>query len=113
MRVLDTDKYLYQLVGGLYNGNMFRYAGLEARDLIAGYSQDMSQIRATGTVCKRAELDNQPIVKGYLGPMYGGVMYFVNGKLKYDFMCDEDEKQGERFIIIRYETQKAYDMLSQ
>ena len=112
MRELDTSKYLYEFVGGPYNGKIWHYAALEVRNLIAGYSEDLSAKRATGALCKRAELDNQPLVNGYLGPMYDGARYVVNGKLKYDFQCSEEEKQGEPLHVIRYETQEAYNMLS-
>ena len=40
----------------------------------------------------KKELDNQPKVQGYLGPMFGGIDY---GK-----------------IYLRYETQEIYNMLS-
>lgn len=112
-RILDTDKYLYNFVGGEYNGKMWHYAALEVRNLIKGYSDDLSEIRAQGALCKRAELDNQPLIEGYLPPMYDGVRYEVNGVLKYDFQCTDAEKAGKEPIhIIRYETQEAYDILS-
>lgn len=115
MRTLDTDKYLYHFVGGPYNGKIWRYAALEARNLITGYSNDMSAVRATGVLCKRAELDNQPLVNGYYSPMYDGVRYEINGVLKYDFECTEFEKlcvDNKKYHVIRYETKEVYEMLS-
>lgn len=113
MRELDTGKYLYHFVGGEYNGKMWRYAALEVRNIIAGYTDDLSELRAKGVLCKRKELDNQPIIDGYLSPMYDGVRYEVNGKLKYDFECTEAEKAGKEPIhVIRYETQEVYDVMS-
>ena len=112
-RTLDTSKYMYQFVGGEFNGKLWRYAALEARNIITGYSDDLSAERAQGALCKRAELDNQPLVKGYLSPMYDGKRYIVNGVMKYDFQCTEEEKQNNEYItVIRYETQEAYDRLS-
>jgi len=113
MRELDTSKYLYTFVGGPLNGKTLHYAALEARGLINGYSKDMSAERARGRLCKRAELDNQPLVNGYYTPMYDGVRYEVNGQLKYDFRCTEAEKQAATAVyhVIRYETAEAYNSM--
>lgn len=89
--VLDTDRFLYELCGGAYDsrknplGYYYHYAGLEARNLITGYNKDKKKQRAAGMLVYREELDNQPHIKGYAGPMYNGV----------------DGKTGK--IIIRYE----------
>ena len=73
-------------VGGRYNGLEI---DVEDVSLISNgrQSMDWSAERKTGGICPRAELDNQPLVDGYLSPMWDG------GKL-------------------RYETQSVYDMLS-
>jgi hypothetical protein len=113
MNTLDTSKYRYNFVGGEYNGKMWHYAALEARGLVKGYSSDMSERRAKGELCKRAELDNQPIVDGYMPPMYDGVRYLVNGELKDKWHITEEQKaQAEVIHIIRYETEEVYDMMS-
>lgn len=110
---LDTSKYLYNFAGGKLNGLLCRYAALEVRNLIKGYTADLSELRATGALCKRAELDNQPIIDGYLSPMYDGVRYEVNGKFKSEWQCTEEEKAGKEPIhVIRYETQEVYNMMS-
>ena len=96
MRELDTSKYLYQFVGGEYDGKLWHYAALEVRGLIIGYAPDMSAKRATGAFCKRAELDNQPLIDGYYPPMYNGTK----------------EVDGVVYHIIRYETPEVYAMLS-
>lgn len=54
---------------------------------VVGYTPDFSQERELGLCVPRKELDNQPIYKGWLSPMWDG------GKL-------------------RYETQEVYDLLS-
>lgn len=54
---------------------------------VSGYTEDLSEVRARGACVHRAELDNQPEYKGWLGPMWDG------GR-------------------IRYENQKAYDIFS-
>ena len=113
MRELDTSKYLYHFVGGELHGNMWRYAALEVRNLIKGYTDDLSELRSKGVLCKRKELDNQPIIEGYLSPMYDGVRYEVNGKLKSEWQCTEEEKAGkEPLHVIRYETQEVYNAMS-
>jgi len=88
---LDTDRFLYELCGGKYSsdknpmGYYYHYAGLEIRGLIAGHNKDKKKQRAAGMLVYREELDNQPILKGYAGPMYNGI----------------DDKTGK--AIIRYE----------
>lgn len=110
---LDTSKYLYNFVGGELNGNLWHYAALEVRNLIKGYSADLSELRATGALCKRAELDNQPIIDGYMPPMYDGVLYEVNGVLKDKWHITEKQKeQAKIYHVIRYETEEVYDMMS-
>ena len=114
MRELDTSKYLYHFVGGPLNGKRWHYAALEARGLITGYSKDMSAERARGRLCKREELDNQPLVNGYYTPMYDGVMYEVGGKPKYDLKSTELEKSNtanKMYHVIRYETAEVYNMM--
>ena len=96
MKTLDTSKYIYQFVGGQYNGKMWRYAALEARNIITGYSPDLSAKRAQGALVQRAELDNQPLIDGYYSPMYNGTT----------------EIDGVIYHVIRYETPEVYDMLS-
>ena len=74
--------------GGRYNG-----LEVDSKDIFEScmwngrYSANYSEARAKGACVPRAELDNQPMVDGYLSPMWDG--------------------DG-----IRYETQEVYDMLS-
>lgn len=42
----------------------------------------------------RKELQDQPRIEGFLGPMFGGF------------------KEDGQVVVVRYETQKAYDLLS-
>lgn len=105
--------FVYQLVGGVYGGKTFNYHELEVRGLIKGYSENLSYERENGRVVHREELDDQPKVDGYLGPMYDGVRYIVDGKMKYAFDCTDEEKASCKTLhVIRYETQEAYNMLS-
>lgn len=105
--------YVYQFFGGVYGGKTFNYHELEARGLINGYSKNWSAERANGRTVPREELDDQPKTNGYLGPMYDGVRYIVDGKMKYAFECTEEEKVSSRILhVIRYETPNVYEMLS-
>jgi hypothetical protein len=73
-------------VGGKYNGQTMNIEDVEK--ISNGHrSMDWSKERAMGACVSRKELDNQPLVDGYLGPMWDG------------------DK-------LRYETQEVYDMLS-
>ena len=114
MRELDTSKYLYEFVGGPLNGKVWRYAALEIRNLITGYSPDRSAQRAQGRLCARAELDNQPLVNGYYGPMYDGTRYEIGGKLKSEYQCTEAEKRAATamYHVIRYEIPEVYARMS-
>lgn len=103
---------LYEFVGGEYHGMRLTR---EFLDVIGNgkFTEDMTELREKGVLVHRAELDNQPKVNSYCGPMWGGIRYEINGKFKYDFECTEDEKaKNEPVQFLRYETQEVYDMLS-
>ena len=73
-------------VGGRYHGLVVDEEQL--KEMGNGeFTEDLSELRAKGCCVHRAELDNQPLVDGYLSPMLDG------GKL-------------------RYETQQVYDMFA-
>lgn len=74
-------------VGGPLNGQIMNVHAVEMFLSNGQYSEDMSEVRKQGGTCHRKELDHQPLVDGYLSPMWD------NGRL-------------------RYETQEAYDLLS-
>ena len=83
-------EYLYKFVGGKLNNRILTRE--EINEISNELTKDYSEERKNGIAVHRKELDNQPTVEGYLGPMYNGIDY---GK-----------------IILRYETQEVYDMLS-
>ena len=85
-----------QFVGGEYNGITVPMEEVMTKFPVTGYTEDLTEIRNRGGVCHRAELDNKPIVSGYLSPMYNG--------------CRVEDFTD--VICIRYETQEVYDMLS-
>lgn len=73
-------------VGGRYNG-----ITMNVEDVIkignGKFTEDLTHVRNNGGWCHREELDNQPKVDGYAGPMWNG--------------------DG-----LRYETWEVYDMMS-
>lgn len=74
--------------GGRYNGlEIDTQVILESNLWNGELTEDLSELRARGVCVHRAELDNQPMVDGYLSPMWDG--------------------DG-----IRYETWEVYDRLS-
>ena len=74
-------------VGGKLNGTVTTTEEIKAKYWNGKLTEDLSEVRARGGLVHREELDNQPMVDGYLSPMWDG--------------------DG-----IRYETYEAYDMLS-
>lgn len=74
-----------EFVGGRYDGRVMDVS--EVEKFCTGHTEDLSAVRARGGLVHMAELDNQPTVEGYCGPMWDG------GKL-------------------RYETWEVYEMLS-
>lgn len=83
-------KYVCEFCGGPMNRIILPLE--EAEKMTDRRSEDLSQIRNMGGLCRRSELDNKPVFEGYLGPMWDG------------------EEDG--VATLRYETQEVYDMLS-
>ena len=104
-------KYRYEFVGGPLNGHQLQRE--EVEQIATGYTPYRDRERALGGFGPRWELDGQPTVKGYLGPMWDGLRYEIDGQLKSDWQLTEEQKAGkEPTAILRYETQEVYDMLS-
>lgn len=89
---LNNEKieFMYEFVGGKYNGKTMTKAEVES--LSHGLTEDLTHIRQKGGTCHRKELDKQPLVDGYLSPMYSHIDYGL--------------------IYLRYETQEVYNILS-
>lgn len=77
----------YQFVGGNLSGQILARKKIEA--IAHGRTKNLSKERSEGKLVHRAELDGQPTVKNYIGPMYNG--YYKDG------------------ILLRYETQEVYN----
>lgn len=83
-------EYLYAFYGKKLNGKVLTREQIDK--ISTGLTKDYSKERAKGSSVHIKELDNQPIVDEYLGPIFEKIDY---GK-----------------IYLRYETQEIYDMLS-
>lgn len=88
---LNNEKieFMYEFVGGKYNGKTMTKAEVET--LSHGLTEDLTHIRQEGGTCHRKELDNQPLVDGYLLPMFSHIDYGL--------------------VYLRYETQEVYDKI--
>lgn len=80
-------EFMYEFVGGKYNGQTMTKAEVET--LSHGLTEDLTHIRQKGGTCQRKELDNQPLVDGYLSPMFSHIDYGL--------------------VYLRYETQEVYN----
>ena len=77
----------YQFVGGNLSRQIL--ARKEVETIAHGRTQNLSKERSEGKLVHRAELDDRPTVKNYIGPMYNG--YYKDG------------------ILLRYETKEVYN----
>ena len=111
-------KLVCEFVGGIYSRTPMT---LEiAEKICTGRSRDWSEERSQGALVPRAELDNKPTFDGYLGPMWDGLRYEVDGKTYYahdlnynpELRARVEAENIEPFGVLRYETQQVYDLLS-
>ena len=86
--LFNSVEYLYVFHGGKLNRKILTKKQIEK--LSTENTIDFSEERKKGLPVHSKDLDNQPIVEGYLGPMFEDVDY---GK-----------------VYLRYETQKGYNM---
>lgn len=102
--------FRYEFHGGALSGKRLNRRNVEK--IAAGYTPDNSYKRSQGVLCARAELDKQPTVDGYIGPMYDGVRHIlIDGSMKYDFERFDRSKILQSFVMLRYETQEVYNMM--
>lgn len=108
--IRNPVRLVCQFVGGERNGQVIDLA--EAECLTDRRSTDWSAARAVGALVPRAELDNRPKFKAYVGPMWDGIRYEVDGRLKSDWEVSEFDQLGRQPIgVLRYESQEVYDMM--
>lgn len=104
-------RVFYEFVGGQLNKAVMVRS--EVEELAEGYTPDRSMERLAGRLVPRKELDNQPKVPDYVGPMWDGERYLLDdGRMAYTFEKVNLASVVEVVGIIRYESQEAYDMLS-
>lgn len=72
-----NDDFPVIIIGGEFNGVYTRKDIME-RFHNGKYTKDLSKLRKMGFICHREELDRQPLINGYLGPMWDG------NKLRYE-----------------------------
>lgn len=86
----ESIEFMYEFFGGKYNGQTMTRAEVET--ISHGLTEDLTHIRQKGATCHRKELDNQPLVNGYLSPMYSHIDYGL--------------------VYLRYETQEVCNSMS-
>lgn len=102
---------VYSFYGGELDGQQYNREFVE--EICEGHSPDNSAKRAMGCLCPRRELDKQPRVNGYYGPMWDGIRcVMADGSVKYDFEVVDRTKIDYCFGVLRYETEDVYDILS-
>ena len=103
--------YAYNFVGGQLDGEQFDRQIVEA--FAYGYTPNNTMKRAAGLLCARKELDEQPKVIGYLGPMWDGVRCVMkDGSVKYEFEVKDNSQVIRRYGVLRYETEEVYRSMS-
>lgn len=104
-------RLFYEFIGGALP-NRF-YVRSEVEEMAIGHTPDRSRERLAGMLVPRKELDNQPKVAGFVGPMWDGERYLLDdGRMVYTFENVNLASVVEVVGVIRYETQEAYDILS-
>lgn len=104
-------RIFYQFVGGELNRKTLVRSEVEA--LACGHNPDRSRDRRAGMLVHREELDNQPKVMGYVGPMWDGERYLLDdGRMVYTFDRVNLASVVEVVGVIRYETQEVYNQMS-
>lgn len=86
----NSVEYLYVFYGGEQTGKILTREQIDK--ISSGVTDNIQKARNEELTANKKESNNQPIVKGYLGPIFEKIDY---GK-----------------IYLRYETQEIYNMLS-
>lgn len=89
----DIERYLAYFSGGEYGGETISMKQLLKLRWNGEATEDLSDVRRHGGFTRREELDKLPLINGYLSPMWEKML--PNGK-----------------IVVRYETQEMYDLLT-
>ena len=104
-------RLFYEFIGGAMPKRFMVRS--EVEEIACGHTTDMSRERLAGMLVRREELDNQPKVAGFVGPMWDGERYLLDdGRIVYTFEKVNPNAIVEIVGVIRYETQEVYDILS-
>lgn len=104
-------RLFYEFIGGALPRRF--YVRSEVEEMAVWHTPDRSRERLAGMLVPRKELDNQPKVAGFIGPMWDGERYMLDsGMIVHTFEKVDLAHVVEIVGIIRYETQEAYDILS-
>lgn len=107
----DVRFTLYSFYGGELDCEQFPREIVEA--IAEGHTPDYSTQRAMGCLCPRKELDNQPTVAGYCGPMWDGMRHVMeDGTVKHDYEVLDKTKIRYSMAVLRYETPEYYEAMS-
>lgn len=102
---------VYTFVGGSLDKEQFDRQIVEA--FADGYTPNNAVKRAAGVLCPRKELDWQPKVYGYVGPMWDGIRCVMkDGSVKYDFQVKDASQVVRSYGVLRYETEEVYRSMS-
>lgn len=102
---------VYSFWGGEFDGQQFNKEFVEG--IAEGHTPDNSYKRAMGVLCPRKELDKQPRINGYYGPMYDGIRHVMkDGSVKYDFQVVDKTQINYSYHVLRYETEEVYKEMS-
>lgn len=108
---MDDLELKYAFWGGELDGEQFDREFVEC--ICEGHTPNNSYKRAMGVLCPRKELDEQPTIKGYYGPMWDGIRHILNdGTVKYDFEVIDKSKIVHTYGVLRYETEEVYENMS-
>lgn len=108
-----TTNYIYQFIGGFLGGQSLTRKQVDT--IACGLSPNWTLERAAGRLVPRAELDEQPNVEGYCGPMWDGTRYMgADGKLHadHDRNTYPADPESPVFVVLRYESAEVYERLS-
>ena len=107
----NIDSLAYTFIGGELDGQQFDRQIVEA--FAQGYTPNNTLKRAAGLLCPRQELDEQPKINGYYGPMWDGIRCVMkDGSTKYDFQVKDKTQVLRTYGVLRYETKEVYEMMS-
>lgn len=102
---------LYSFYGGELDGVQFPREMVEA--IAEGHTPDYAVGRKMGGLYPRKELDNQPTVAGYCGPMWDGYRHVMeDGTVKHDYEITDTTQIRYSMAVLRYETPEFYGAMS-